>query len=158
MGIALPPWIVEGKNNIWVLGIYGLLFGVSLPALVGRWWFGSRRKSKDGVYLQSAAIFFKTLREDSGVDEVMGCVGKAYQHEHPIGKKSPSVGTALNALEKEIAEKAGRKWESVRDLVGINDTNKNRALILLYAHLLRIPISDSNLQKGNFNLDLCSTR
>jgi len=36
MGIALPHWIVERKNNIWVLGIYGLLFGGALPALVVR--------------------------------------------------------------------------------------------------------------------------
>lgn len=34
MGIALPQWIIEGKNNIWVLGVYGLLFGGALPALV----------------------------------------------------------------------------------------------------------------------------
>lgn len=34
MGIALPQWIVERKNNIWVLGVYGLLFGGALPALV----------------------------------------------------------------------------------------------------------------------------
>ena len=34
MGIALPQWIVERKNNIWVLGVYGILFGGALPALV----------------------------------------------------------------------------------------------------------------------------
>jgi hypothetical protein len=34
MGIALPKWIIEGKNNIWVLGAYGLVFGGALPALV----------------------------------------------------------------------------------------------------------------------------
>ena len=34
MGIALPKWIIEGKNNIWVLGVYGILFGGSLPTLV----------------------------------------------------------------------------------------------------------------------------
>jgi Preprotein translocase subunit Sec63 len=34
MGIALPHWIIEGKNNIWVLGIYGIIFGGALPALV----------------------------------------------------------------------------------------------------------------------------
>lgn len=34
MGIALPQWIIEGKNNIWVLGLYGLLFGGVLPLLV----------------------------------------------------------------------------------------------------------------------------
>ena len=36
MGIALPKWIVESSNNIWVLGAYGILFGGALPALVVR--------------------------------------------------------------------------------------------------------------------------
>jgi len=34
MGIALPPWIVEAHNNIWVLGTYGILFGIGLPVIV----------------------------------------------------------------------------------------------------------------------------
>jgi translocation protein SEC63 len=34
MGIALPKWIIEGKNRIWVLAAYGLVFGGALPALV----------------------------------------------------------------------------------------------------------------------------
>jgi hypothetical protein len=36
MGIALPQWIIEGKNNIWVLGMYGIVFGGVLPFLVVR--------------------------------------------------------------------------------------------------------------------------
>jgi translocation protein SEC63 len=34
MGIALPQWIIEGKNNKWVLGVYALIFGGALPILV----------------------------------------------------------------------------------------------------------------------------
>lgn len=34
MGIALPKWIVESGNNIWVLGVYGAIFGGALPAMV----------------------------------------------------------------------------------------------------------------------------
>jgi translocation protein SEC63 len=34
MGIALPPWIVEAHNNVWVLGTYGVLFGIGLPVIV----------------------------------------------------------------------------------------------------------------------------
>src|ERR1700733_9786682 len=49
VGIALPPWVIESSNNAWVLGSYALLFGGALPYLVGRWWFGSRRYTKDGV-------------------------------------------------------------------------------------------------------------
>lgn len=33
-GIALPAWIVEGKNSPLVIGAYALLLGVVLPVLV----------------------------------------------------------------------------------------------------------------------------
>jgi translocation protein SEC63 len=36
MGIALPKWIVESQNNVYVLGAYGLLFGICLPYFVVR--------------------------------------------------------------------------------------------------------------------------
>jgi preprotein translocase subunit Sec63 len=36
MGIALPSWIIEGKNNVWVLGVYALVFGGALPLMVVR--------------------------------------------------------------------------------------------------------------------------
>ena len=83
MGIALPKWIVESGNNIWVLGAYGLLFGIALPALVGRWWFGNRDKTKDGVKARSAAIFFKSLTEDSSIEEVVASFVKACEWERP---------------------------------------------------------------------------
>jgi hypothetical protein len=34
MGIALPTWVVEAQNSGWVLGVYGLVFGLGLPYLV----------------------------------------------------------------------------------------------------------------------------
>jgi preprotein translocase subunit Sec63 len=32
--IAIPSWVVEGKNNIWVLGAYGLVLGGGIPWVV----------------------------------------------------------------------------------------------------------------------------
>ena len=32
--IAIPQWIVEGKNSIWVLAAYGLLLGGGIPWIV----------------------------------------------------------------------------------------------------------------------------
>jgi translocation protein SEC63 len=32
--IAIPQWVVEGKNSIWVLGAYGLVLGVGIPWVV----------------------------------------------------------------------------------------------------------------------------
>lgn len=35
-GIALPSWIVEKENSVWVLGLYALVFMVALPIVVGK--------------------------------------------------------------------------------------------------------------------------
>lgn len=144
MGIALPKWVIEGKNNIWVLGFYGLVFGGGLPALVGRWWFGNRRRTKDGVNVQSAAAFFKTLREESTPHEIVGTLGKAYQWEKPL--KNPKNDTDFKALEKEVEGKGGDSWKTAKKLIE-NNPSRRRALVLIYAHLLRLPISKPALIK-----------
>lgn len=48
-GIALPSWIVEKENSVWVLGLYALVFMVALPTVVGMWWYRSIRYSGDQV-------------------------------------------------------------------------------------------------------------
>ncbi|KAG6816910.1 hypothetical protein H0H87_001863 [Tephrocybe sp. NHM501043] len=143
MGIALPKWIVEGKNNIWVLGFYGIVFGGALPALVGRWWFGSRQKTKDGVNALSAAAFFKTLKEESTFEEVLGTFGRSFQWELPV-QKAKSL-PELDTLEKRIEETAGLKWKEVRKICG-QEPLRRKGLILLYAHLLRLDIHSSVLR------------
>ncbi|KJA18200.1 hypothetical protein HYPSUDRAFT_45520 [Hypholoma sublateritium FD-334 SS-4] len=149
MGIALPKWIVEGKNRIWVLAVYGVIFGGALPALVGRWWFGSREKTKDGINAKSAATFFKSVKEESSVEEVVGVLGKAYKWEVPASsaKSTPELDT----LEKTIEEQLGSKWTEVRRLAKDHDgelhDTRRAALVLLYAHLLRLDVHDSSLKK-----------
>jgi translocation protein SEC63 len=147
MGIALPKWIIEGKNNIWVLGAYGLMFGGALPALVGRWWFGNRQKTKDGIHAESAAAFFKTVKEESSVEEVVGALGKAYKWE--IAAAQPNA--KLDKLEKTIKSQLGARWIDVRKLIvdydGELHESRRRALVLLYAHLLRLDLHDAGLKK-----------
>lgn len=160
MGIALPQWIIEGKNNIWVLGLYGIIFGGALPALVvrlapplllpliisphqGRWWFGSRQKTKDGINARSASVFFKSLKEESSMSDVVNTFSSAYQWE--ISQTQGDVA-GVDALEKAIEEKAGVKWSGVLKMVGRGA--RRRALVLIYAHFLRIEVGKTSLQKG----------
>ncbi|KAF8655190.1 hypothetical protein AX16_003222 [Volvariella volvacea WC 439] len=142
-GIALPKWIVESQNNIWVLGFYGLAFGGALPALVGRWWFGSRQRTKDGIHAQSAASFFKSLKEESTFDEVVATLGTAYQWERPA--QATKLESDLTELEKKVESEAGKKWSTIKGFFN-NQPARRRALVLLYAHLLRIPITNPALQ------------
>ncbi|PPQ95847.1 hypothetical protein CVT26_015977 [Gymnopilus dilepis] len=149
MGIALPKWIVEGQNRIWVLAAYGVLFGGALPALVGRWWFGSRQKTKDGIHAQSATAFFKSLKEESTIEECVAALGKAYKWELAPGKTKASA--ELDELEKEIKQQLGPKWTEVRRLTQDYDgelhESRRKALVLLYAHLLRMEVKDAGLKK-----------
>lgn len=48
-GIALPSWIVEKENSVWVLGLYALVFMVAMPTVVGMWWYRSIRYTGDQV-------------------------------------------------------------------------------------------------------------
>ena len=44
--IAIPTWVVEGKNNIWVLGLYGLVLGGGIPFVVVSRVSGCRKRSQ----------------------------------------------------------------------------------------------------------------
>ena len=54
-GIALPSWIVDKENSVWVLGLYALVFMIALPTVVGIWWYRSIQYSSDKV------SFFKSV-------------------------------------------------------------------------------------------------
>ncbi|KAJ7746903.1 Sec63 Brl domain-containing protein [Mycena maculata] len=132
MGIALPAWIVAGHNNIWVLGVYGILVGGLLPALVGRWWFGNRLKTKDGIHSLSASAFFRTLTEDATEADVVRVLAAAYSYE-----KVPSVKQSTDALEAQVREEVGPTvWTRMTG----QDTRQRRAMVLLYAYLLRLGV------------------
>lgn len=82
--------------------------------------------------------------------EVISALGQAYRWE------TTWAGTAvgLEELEKQIDEKMGDQWREVKDLVapdGKCEGTKQRALVLLYAHFLRLKINDEALKQGRFD-------
>lgn len=154
MGIALPVQLIQSKNNILVLGAYGAIFGLTLPGLVYKWWFGSRQKTKDGVNSRSAAAFFKALTEESGLDEVVSVLGKVYEWERP---KAIGHTEELAKLDERIGEQLGSQWETVKStmnaLPGPSGLSQH-ALILLYAHFLRLPVELPSLRQDQRQLIL----
>jgi len=78
------------------------------------------------------------------MEEVVVTMGNVYQWELPAKKLKAEV--ELDELEKAI-EGRTMKWKEIRELVGGQEWRR-KALILLYAHLLRIPITKASLQKG----------
>lgn len=149
MGIALPSWIVEGKNNIWVLGFYAVLIGGLLPGMVGRWWFGSRGKTKDGIETKTAEGFWKGVEEASGISDIVKVVGSAFKYE----SQTKSAGD-LGKVEEKIEKRVGDEWKEMSKTVA-NDEKAQRALALLYAHFLRLDLGSKALEQGGYSLDLC---
>lgn len=130
MGIAIPKWVVEGQHRYLILIGYCIVLGGALPIIVGKWWFGSRIKTKDGVQVKTAELFFKNTREDSTVADLLGCLGRAFDIE------GPTISTPVSALEEKVRARLGGKYTG------------SPAQTLLYAHILRIPVENVSLQKG----------
>jgi len=118
-----------------VLGVYGILVGGLLPALVGRWWFGSRQKTKDGIHALSASAFFRTLTEESTEADVVRVLAAAYPFE-----RVPSVKQSTDTFEAEVRDVVGPTiWAGIAG----QDAHRRRAMVLLYAYLLRLDVGPS---------------
>ena len=145
MGIALPSWVIESKNNIWVLGLYAILIGGVLPGMVGRWWFGSRGTTKDGIEARTAEGFWKGVEEASGLGDIVKVLGSAFRYE----MRTKDAGD-LGKVEEEIEKRVGSEWKGMIKAVGggENDSKARRALALLYAHFLRLDLGSKALEQG----------
>jgi translocation protein SEC63 len=82
VGIALPRWIVESSNGYFVLAFYGLLFGGLLPAIVGRWWYGSQKLTKDGIETETAARYFRAVKENMSENDIVDVLSTSREFEN----------------------------------------------------------------------------
>lgn len=107
---------------------------------------------------RTAATFFTALTEESTLEEVLAILARAYTWDGPstslLGSSPAQSSPELDALEKKVKEKVGAtQWAKVLRLAGVKglDQDKRRyALILLYAHLLREPVTKSLQDRGWF--------
>ncbi len=150
MGIALPRWVVESQNNIYVLGIYAVIFGVGLPYLVARWWYGSRSKTKDGIVNSTAQTYFQHLRDDTNASRIFALLAISEEfYDAKLDKAGAkhrdeaSLGQLESAVRKRLQD-FGPEWHLI-------DSFKNpsirKALVLLYAHTLRIESGNKKLEQ-----------
>ena len=157
MGIALPKWMIETQNNGYVLGVYGLLFGICLPWFVGSWWYGSRRVTKDGALTTTADGYFKELKEDLDFEKAVEILSGSSEFSASSNPKGSIITNLKNEkLFVDLKEKvfAAMKRQHINTTF-IEDALKSKkkayagkAALLLYAHMLRVPIQDISLLRG----------
>ncbi|EIW72719.1 hypothetical protein TREMEDRAFT_26719 [Tremella mesenterica DSM 1558] len=157
--IAIPQWVVEGKNSIAVLAAYALLLGGGIPYVVGRWWFSQRQLTRDGILNASAETFFLSLREDTDFFSLIALLASAVEFQALLaGKKAGSKKerkerqAKIETLEKAIEAKK-EEWDVHQSplarregRVQVTSAAARRAQALLWTHLLRMDLSEPELR------------
>jgi translocation protein SEC63 len=149
IGIALPTFLVADGYGKYTLAMYGALLGVLLPYIVGKWWYGSQRVTKEGVLVSSAGQLFQQWREDLARGGVITAVSHGDEYNHIL--KGNKADAGLGKVEKAIlAEDASAAKLNVKDRLALQkmDGPKRKALALLWAYLGRIELNDPMLNDG----------
>lgn len=155
-GIALPSWIVEKDNSVYVLGLYALVFMVALPVAVGTWWYRSIRFSGDKVLLDTTQMYFY------------------FFHKTPMMAMKRVIMILAASLEfdkrhnSQVVERQSDNEEVpqlIKQLPNLNEKCKElplcrtysiKARAILHAHLSRIPLNPETLDKDRqFILKKC---
>ena len=149
IGIALPEFIIMDGNGKYVLLVYGLLLGVLLPYVVGKWWYGTQRMTREGVLHASAGSLFKEYEDDlsdSDVITALSCgdefkdIIKGNEADFGLEKVGKSI-TQSDGAEFSIARKDREKLEALQD-------TRRKTLALLWAYLGRVSLDGSVLDSG----------
>lgn len=150
IGIALPRFIVSDGNGTYVILIYGLLLGVLLPYLVGSWWYGTLRMSKEGVLIESANRLFREYEDSDEEGRLIAALSTGKEYEEKL--KGQNANSGLSKIESRIqtagvlSAKDQEKLESLDDSEGV----RRKVLALLWAYLGRVDLEDQALENGKY--------
>ncbi|KAK0629877.1 Sec63 Brl domain-containing protein [Bombardia bombarda] len=157
INIGLPKIIVSDGNGKYVVLIYSMLFGVLLPYLVGSWWYGTLRRSKEGVLMESANRLFRAYKDNIDEGGVIAALSSGKEFEALF--KGDKADAGLSKIESRIlAEGEGSPLAgglSVKDKSRLEDSEsgpQRKALALLWAYLGRVELDDPVLNKAKFEV------
>uniref|UniRef100_I3IVJ8 Translocation protein SEC63 homolog n=1 Tax=Oreochromis niloticus TaxID=8128 RepID=I3IVJ8_ORENI len=141
-GIALPAWIVDQKNSMLVLLVYGLAFMVILPVVVGTWWYRSIRYSGDQILINTTQLFmhFMCKTPNMNMKRLVMVLTAALEFD-PRNNKEATIRPTDNVEVPQL----------IRELGNINVKKKEppfyypyslKARVLVLAHLARMDVSE----------------
>ncbi|TVY38830.1 Translocation protein [Lachnellula occidentalis] len=157
IGIALPKFIVTDGNGKYVILVYAALLGVLLPYLVGTWWYGTQRMSKEKVLIESANNLFREY--DEGVEEggIVSALSTGLEFQNAL--KGDKAESGLGKLESRImAEGTATPLAgglSAKDRTVLEDLDggaRRKALALLWAYLGRVELDDPALNQAKIEV------
>ncbi|KAK2805936.1 secretory subunit [Onygenales sp. PD_10] len=157
IGIALPKFIVTEGNGKFVLLIYGLLLGVLLPYVVGKWWYGTQRYTKEKVLVASAGNIFREYKDDLVDGGIISALSSGEEYKQMLKDNKAEHGLAK--VEKKILSDGETTHQggnlSPKDrqvLANLENASRRKALALLWAYLGRVELDDSNLEDEKYEV------
>lgn len=145
MGIALPKFIVQEGSGKYVLLFYGLLLGVLLPYVVGKWWYGTQALTKDKVLIASAGKLFKEYKEDISEGGVVAALSRGDEYQEILKGSRVDFGAAK--VEKAVMANPVLSDADRNTIKQIDDPLRRKTLSLLWAHLCRSRFDDTSLNR-----------
>lgn len=152
IGIALPKMMVEEGAGKYVLLVYGVFLGVLLPYVVGRWWYGTQRMTKEKVLVASAGKLFQEYKDDMTQNGVVCALSTGEEYNGVL--KGNKADQGLGKVEKTImaegestgvlANLAKKDLDKINSLEGV----RRKACALLWAYLGRVKLEDATLDDG----------
>lgn len=150
IGIALPKLIIMDGNGKYVLLVYGALLGVLLPYIVGKWWYGSQRYTKERVLVASAGNIFREYKEDILDGGIVNALSSGEEFKEML--KGHQAEAGLAKLEKKVLAEEST-FLSAKDRQAIkqmDNSSRRKALALLWAYLGRIDLGDATLNAEKY--------
>ncbi|KAI5465455.1 Sec63 Brl domain-containing protein [Mariannaea sp. PMI_226] len=157
IGIALPKFIVEDGNGKYVVLVYTLLLGVLLPYLVGSWWYGTKRRSKEGVLMESANNLFRQYEENIEQGGIITALSTGKEFDAVL--KGDKAEAGLSKVESRITAKnedgsfvSSMTVKDKEQLEDLENGVRRKTLALLWAYLGRIELDDAALTKHKYEV------
>ncbi|XP_042908617.1 translocation protein SEC63 homolog isoform X4 [Parasteatoda tepidariorum] len=146
-GIALPSWIIEKQNSVWVLGLYALVFMVALPVAVCIWWNRSVKYNGDEVLLDTTELYLFFIYKTPSMifKRVLMVIAASMEFRKTYNSEiieRPSDNVEVPQLIKEIPNLGEKNKEKPLCFV-----YSIKARALLHAHLARLKLPKNTLDE-----------
>ncbi|KAH0565508.1 hypothetical protein GP486_001102 [Trichoglossum hirsutum] len=156
MSIALPKFLISDGNGKYVLAVYGLLLGVLLPYIVGKWWYGTQSVTKEGVLIPSAGNLFREYDEKIDEGGIICALSSGEEFKEVLNGDKAEYGLAKieNRIlaNGETRSSRGLTEKERRKLEDMDSGVRRKVLGLLWAYLGRVELGDPVLEDEKFEV------
>lgn len=130
--------------------VYAGLLGVLLPYLVGTWWYGTQKLSKEKVLISSANNLFREYKEDIKEGTIITATSVGTEFQEILKGEKAELGLAK--LESKVLADGGLAVKDRNDLEDMDGGARRKALALLWAYLKRTELDDPVLEREKFEV------